>query len=508
MKKILLSVVALAATSVAAIANETTISFMGNGDLFGLTRQTAKSGLTYTPEVSGTVEGVSFNITSSTEEVNNGFALLNAGGTTEGLSMSNSTPVIKLTVPGGKISAIKIVMGGYSLNALDLDFDGTSVSAESEGTSSIYSWSWTAPADAEDEEVTVNIPKLGSYFTFLEGSSHRCIRTITVTYTEDLGDKQECGLEFSETTADAIMGREYTLPELSNPNNLTVTWTSSDEDVATVDADGQVTLVGAGTTDIKASTEGNDEFAAGIAKYVLSVIPSANNLVEMLSKAAAVNDRVYVACPLTVTFGNSAYAYVLDPEGNPGYINDTRNSDSTSLSSTTIYNAGDVIPAGWIAKNATIYESVIWEGLPEASTEKVEVTYPEVTSISPADADRVVILKDVTFTTTTAMGNTKAYGTTPDGASYEFQDTYGISPKPAGTYNVKGAVKYSKRGSTVYFYMAPIEYIENIESGVNEIEAAGSQTRYFNLQGVEIATPENGVFIKVADGKTSKVIVK
>ena len=48
----------------------------------------------------------------------------------------------------------------------------------------------------------------------------------------------------------------------------------------------------------------------------------------------------------------------------------------------------------------------------------------------------------------------------------------------------------------------------NKQSGISNIDAADSEVRYFNLQGVEVANPENGVYVKVANGKASKVNVK
>lgn len=45
-------------------------------------------------------------------------------------------------------------------------------------------------------------------------------------------------------------------------------------------------------------------------------------------------------------------------------------------------------------------------------------------------------------------------------------------------------------------------------TGVAEIEAAEEAPVYFNLQGVKVVNPENGIFVKVQGGKTSKVVVK
>lgn len=83
-------------------------------------------------------------------------------------------------------------------------------------------------------------------------------------------------LSYGESEVSVVKGEDYTLPTLANPHELTVTYSSSDEDVATVDADGKVTVIALGTTTITASSEKTDEYAAGKAEYTLTVtLPSA-----------------------------------------------------------------------------------------------------------------------------------------------------------------------------------------------------------------------------------------
>ena len=85
--------------------------------------------------------------------------------------------------------------------------------------------------------------------------------------------KVESGLSFDGDGSEyaATLGEDFTGPTLDNPNALAVTWSSSDESVATVDSEGNVTLVGAGTATITVSFAGNDTYEAGEASYTLSV---------------------------------------------------------------------------------------------------------------------------------------------------------------------------------------------------------------------------------------------
>ena len=378
-------------------------------------------------------------------------------------------------------------------------------------------------------------------------------------------------------------------------------------------------------------------------RYELTVIPVANDIKDLMKVAPEVYDKVLVNFPMTVTFCNYANAFVIDKEGNASYIRNTKNDGSTSQTTTNLYKPGDVIPAGWVATNASVNEP-FWTGVPGDVTEKVELVYPVVEKVTEEDCDRVVILKDVTFTSRTPGEANTANGTTPDGTSYKFDNPYETKVMPAGTYDVTCVVRYMQKGETIYFYLNPLAYtavaaepefpeafevavsakgakveqeemfgmytvmvtgevkdkeititltlpegwdgflvlneddvnggigggpeepalltraefgwetVENMEkegfkkgnsltfpvdddahagmmylyigdrayqrvisvesevtedhSGISSIESDMEAPRYFNLQGVEIDSPENGIYVKVAGGKASKVIVK
>lgn len=88
------------------------------------------------------------------------------------------------------------------------------------------------------------------------------------------------GIAFATTSAtDDFNGnpteaKQYV--QLVNPNNLPITYTSSNSYVAGVDENGNVTLNSWGTTTITATFAGNDKYTQGAVSYELSV----NNVVE------------------------------------------------------------------------------------------------------------------------------------------------------------------------------------------------------------------------------------
>lgn len=84
--------------------------------------------------------------------------------------------------------------------------------------------------------------------------------------------RKETVLLFESETYTTTFGQPFESPELTTDDNVTpITWTSSNESVATV-ADGVVTIKGIGTTVITASFNGNDEFKpCESASYTLTV---------------------------------------------------------------------------------------------------------------------------------------------------------------------------------------------------------------------------------------------
>lgn len=89
---------------------------------------------------------------------------------------------------------------------------------------------------------------------------------------KNIGDKQDPALAFPEASYNVTLGEEFTEPVLTNEFNVTVVYSSTNEDVATVNAStGEVTILTAGSTTIKATFEENDEYVGSIASYTLVV---------------------------------------------------------------------------------------------------------------------------------------------------------------------------------------------------------------------------------------------
>lgn len=106
---------------------------------------------------------------------------------------------------------------------------------------------------------------------YAENSSVKTLPRIYRKITGDTPALEDAELAYEVETFTATIGEDNEFPELSNPNELPVTYTSSDESVATIDEDGNITLVAAGETTITATSEETSEFKAGEASYLLVV---------------------------------------------------------------------------------------------------------------------------------------------------------------------------------------------------------------------------------------------
>lgn len=94
--------------------------------------------------------------------------------------------------------------------------------------------------------------------------------------------KKPAGLSWGTSSREVTIGAEdNNFPTLTNANNLPVTYASDNTEVATIDAEGNITLIAAGTTNISATFEGNEEYEAASVSYALTVKPAADPSVDI-----------------------------------------------------------------------------------------------------------------------------------------------------------------------------------------------------------------------------------
>lgn len=192
---------------------------------------------------------------------NGQFTVTFGGGGNDGKYYNTGTAI---RVYGGGYMTVAAT-GGKKITKIVVTYDGSNKPGADDqiveiGSYDAESGTWTGSA----ESVT---------FTRPTGTGHWRIQALTVTVEGEGGEtKEPAGLAWSEATATVKIGAtDNVFPTLTNPHSLPVSYSSSKEGVATIAADGTITLVGEGTTTIKAASAETDDYYAGSATYELTV---------------------------------------------------------------------------------------------------------------------------------------------------------------------------------------------------------------------------------------------
>lgn len=132
--------------------------------------------------------------------------------------------------------------------------------------------------NANDKEFIFEIPATEQAanvtYTLAECNNKNAqIASISIFLEEggSTGDLTDTGLAWSKDSFDATIGETNAFPTLTNPNSLSVTYDSSDKTVATIDNEGNITLVGEGKTEISANFVSDGTYKSDNVKYTLNV---------------------------------------------------------------------------------------------------------------------------------------------------------------------------------------------------------------------------------------------
>ena len=81
---------------------------------------------------------------------------------------------------------------------------------------------------------------------------------------------------------------------------------------------------------------------------------------------------------------------------------------------------------------------------------------------------------------------------------------------PQSSYIIRGYDTNDQQLHHSYFYINKVEmYFDNVPTGVEEVQTAGpaAEPVYYNLQGMRVAHPGHGLYIRVADGRSEKILI-
>ncbi len=442
MKKTLLSLMAVAACAFGLAAEEVTFDFTTNA--YGMT-----------PVDSNTKDD------PATEDVNEEYPNAGQSFTYEGVTITLGE---RARYWSASANTFRVNNGHHFSVSVDgtitsITFEGNSLNYFSTTEGKYENSTWTGSAS---EVVFDNKGANGKTGTIQ-------IKKMTVTYEGGTVDtRAEAGLKFSEASVVAILGDPFTAPTFTKATTAAVTFASSKEEVATVDAaTGAVTLVGEGTTTISASAEANDAYRSGMASYTLKVIA-----VETYVKATEIKDgesylivyENHVAMPLT-----SNYGYFKTTDGTLSEANLRAEEGNAftfvAIAGTDNYNI--------MAADYYYYMTGNYNSFNRSTEEQAEGAEWAIS----VDAAGVV-------TITNTYNDKTMY--------YDSQ------------YGSFGAYDEQTEGR-----MLPTLYTKDSAAGIQSVEAnEAAPVEYYNLQGIRVSEPTNGIFIRRQGSKATKVFVR
>lgn len=182
---------------------------------------------------------------------------------------------------------------------------------------------WTIEPKADGTFIITNVLK-NKYVQYdpshTSFGSYADTRGLLPMLYEEVGGKMAPTVSFaqSEVTANLLSPDAFVAPELSSTSDGAVAYTSSNPDVATVDEDGLVSLVGQGTTTITATVAETDTYTEATAEYSLTV----TTLSEFRKTATVTTGKQYI---LTADIDGTSHVAKTVREGNGYdylYVND------------------------------------------------------------------------------------------------------------------------------------------------------------------------------------------
>lgn len=311
-------------------------------------------------------------------------------------------------------------------------------------------------------------------------SSDLTMKSILIKYDNTTDNKyvKECVL--SDGWTGTLQGVNYTLTSANGSKSITLTA-----------KDAQVRIVSIIVSDTEITAPVDPDPVDPTPSDAVSV-KSVEEAIAQASKTA-----VKVDFTMTVAFVNFNNVFAVDAAG-----------DFIQVYGQNSYKVNDVIPAGWEA-TYELFGDVTPELLPKTTlpgaTEQNVFTPKEVSAsaITTALVNNVILVKNVVLDTDSPATKDNFTGKVGD-VELSLRNNYILPSVAAGTYNMTLLVTVYKGAPSLYV----ISY-NNDGSGVAEIEAeAAGEAVYYNLQGVKVAEPENGLYIKVQGNKATKVLVR
>lgn len=211
-------------------------------------------------------------------------------------------------------------------------------------------------------------------------------QAVTVAFNEVNGDKE---VFFTESFT-------YNSAATATPERP-ITYSSSNQEVATISAEGIVTVAGPGTTIIKATTEGDDTYEEGAAQYTLTVRASSVALPHSIDFKSGLGDWI-VYTPMGTT--------VWESSSNGAKANGYKKGDGETYLVSPAVNAASIVlsfssKVNYNGPAAQLFYSSNFD--PSTMTQPAEATWTEVTDMATwASSQEVTPSGDIELKSLTA----------------------------------------------------------------------------------------------------------
>ena len=295
----------------------------------------------------------------------------------------------------------------------------------------------------------------------------------------DPNAKKPANLAFANATVTVDLSEAVPANALTKDTDAAVVYTSSNVEVATVDAaTGEVTLVAAGTTTIKAATEATETYEAGEATYTLTVMDKAEIVYE--------NDGKTDASGFTFEVGEGENPWKFSNYGMNGSASKIAGKTADAYAVSPVFDLTNRIKPISITQTFA-YNYITVAQVPEYFTIAVrEEGATEWTVLTAAPAPEA--MNQWTYVDDYAI-DLGAY----EGKKIQIGYHYVADGTVCGSWQIKNILVKGKKSSAV--------------SDIT-VEDSDAPVVYYNMQGVRVANPANGLYIRVQGKKATKVLVR
>lgn len=374
-------------------------------------------------------------------------------------------------------------------------------------------------------------------------------------------EKKDAGLAFTPDTAEIFIDdtAAFNAPVLSNPNNLPIDYTSLDETVAIVDkTTGNVTIKGAGSTEIHAVFDGDDEYKAADVFYTLTVkdpyagsytfdfitkdygLPRSPDSQETVYNPdiTIINNDTNPDIKITVTnitgnnylsnrgwdFSEGTYSIEVEmPAGIQMQEITFDTSEALSDISSTSGAANDNVWKGESRKETITFSAtsivtlaslkvkytVLEVEEPQAYCYSEEVSHGQTAKegdirFSTAEGAEIYICFEPIASADAVRRAAADY--TPDETLTADGKTFTRFTEPLYQAQEKGTLHYIAARHGRLSNIKTL-YIDTL-TGVDKTGVSTPGIRWFDLQGRSVANPVRGIYIKVAGDKHEKIVIR